>query len=267
MIMRSMTKPVPDTDRYHVPNLDRALAILEFLAAQTHPCGITEIADALSFPKNSVFRIAATLHAHGYLRREEPGKRYLLTSKFLSLGYAAVHEGHLVENSLDIMREVRTETGETAMVGIIDGLEGVVLEHCPSQQQVQVAVAVGTRFALHTSAPGKAMLAAMPAAECEAILDRIEYPVYTPRTIASKLQMIEHLNGVREKGYAVDDAEHNEGIRCIGAAMLNHRNSPVGAIWVTGPAFRMPRKTDARNGAILAAAAQTISQRFGHSGA
>jgi IclR family KDG regulon transcriptional repressor len=264
--MARKNTPTIDTRRYHVPNLDRALAIMEHLAAQQHPLGITDIAEALGFPKNSVFRIVSTLHAHAYLRRDEPAKQYSLTTKFLSLGYAAVHEGRLVENSLDVMRQVRDATGETVMVGIVDGHEGVVLEHMPSQQQLQVTVAVGARFELHTAAPGKAIMARLTADALDTMLDQLPYTRYTPRTITSKKALAAHLVTVREKGYAIDDAEHNEGIRCIGAAILNHRHHPVGAIWITAPAFRVPKEFDDKLGSILRDGAKRISSRFGHNG-
>ena len=250
--------------RYHVPNLERALEILEHLARQSRGCGISEIAEQLKLPKNSVFRIVSTLHAHGYLRREEDTRQFSLGSKLLSLAYAAVHEGHLVEKSMDIMRQVRDETDETVLVGILDGDEGVVLEQVLSKQQVKVMVGVGTRFPLHTAAPAKAMMAHLPPEELGAALDRIRFDRFTDATITTRQAMLADVEAAAKRGWAVDNAEHNVGIRCVAAAVLDQRAYPVGAIWITGPAYRIAPEQFPRLGQIVAAGALRISRRFGH---
>ena len=264
MAKRSTAKHT-DTDRYHVPNLERALRIMEFLAGEAHGLGLSEIAEKLELPKNSVFRIVSTLHAHGYLNRDDANK-FTLGSKLLTLGYAAVQEGHLVEKSFDIMRQIGEETGETTCLGILDDTEGVVLECVTSSQQVQVVVRVGTRFMLHTAAPGKAMMAHLPADELKSLLDKISYPKFTGTTITSKQGMRAELEKVLKQGYALDNAEHVEGVRCVGASILNQRAEPVGAVWITGPTFRITDDRFESLGKVLAAGAARISTRFGYGG-
>ncbi len=252
------------SERYHVPNLERALRIIESLADQTHPRGITEISGELGLPKNSVFRITTTLFNHGYLTRDA-GKQFALSSKLLSLGYAAVGEGHVVEKSIDMMREVRDRVDESVYVGIIEGTEGVVLEQVECHQQLKVVIGIGTRFPLHTAAPAKAILAHMEGPESEALLARLTLTRYTDRTITTIRDFRAELETVRRVGYAVDNGEHNDGFRCVGAAILNQRRRPVAAIWVVGPAFRLKVEDFSRIGPILRQGAMKISQRFGYS--
>lgn len=253
-------------ERYIVPNVERALMILEHLAKSSQGLGVSDLADQLDVPKNSVFRIVSTLLAGGYLKRDDASKQYVLGSKLLSLGYAAVHEGHLVEKSLEVMRQVRDETDETTVVGIFDGLEGIVLEQELSPQQVKVTLGVGTRFPLHTAAPGKAMLAALPEVERLEHLGRMEFPRFTDNTITSEEAMRAEVEEAARCGYAVDNGEHNVGIRCVGAAVLNQRKAVVGAIWITGPSFRIPIEEFRHYGEIVRAGAIRISRRFGYDG-
>ncbi len=253
-------------DRYNVPNVERALVIMEHLARESHGLGVSDLSDQLDIPKNSVFRIVSTLTANGYLKRDEASKQYVLGSKLLTLGYAAVHEGHLVEKSADVMRQVRDESDETTVVGILDSTEGVVLEQELSRQQVKVTLSVGSRFPLHTAAPGKAMLAALPEEEWLSVLDRIEYPRFTANTITSKQAMRAEVEAAAATGYAVDDCEHNDGIRCVGAAVLNQRQTVVGGLWITGPASRISPEDFPRLGEIVRAGALRISRRFGFDG-
>lgn len=257
-------KTVQETQRYHVPNLERAVEILEFLAREARPCGISEIAERLEFPKNSVFRIVSTLFARGYLRRDGASKHYALGAKLLWLGHAAVAEAGLVEKSIDILRELRDETNESAFIGVIEGNEGVVLESAESTQQVKVLVGIGTRFPLHTAAPAKAMIAHMSEKERDKVIDKIDFVKYTDTTITSAAQFKKELQQIRNAGYALDLGEHANGIRCVGAAILNHMKQPIAGFWVTGPAFRMSDAQLRVHGETVARAAERVSARFGY---
>ncbi len=254
-----------DTTRYHVPNLDRALIILEFLASEPHGYGVSEIARRVELPKNSVFRIVSTLHAHGYLNRRDSDKTYRLSRKLLSLGYAAIDEHNLIEKSIQVMRELRDACDETTLIGTLIDNQGVVLEQVPSNQPVKVLIKIGHHFPLHTAAPGKAMLAFLPEDQCEAILDKMRLTKFNDRTITSKAKFREELAEVRELGYALDRGEELETLHCVAAPILDHRGHPVAGIWITGPASRLKTEDFERLGKIVMEHVHIISERFGYS--
>ncbi len=250
----------------HVPNLDRALTILEYMA-EGQIRGVSEIAEQLSIPKNTVFRILNTLTERGYLEKDPATKRYKMGTKMLSLGYSAVHEAHLVEKSMDVLRQIRDETNETTLVGILDGSQGVVLEVIPSTHRVKVVVGVGERFPLHTAAPGKAMLAYLPEPHLDEVLEKMPLTRFNDRTIATRQGLRVELDKVRRLGYATDIAEEIESLHCIGAAVIDRNMRTVGGIWITGPSFRMPLDDFERLASIVIAGARRVSQRFGYHGA
>lgn len=250
--------------RYHVPNLERALHLLEFLAVEPAGMGISDLARRLELPKNSVFRIVSTLHAHGYLVRDSSGRTFALGRKLLALGYAAVGEHHLVEKALDVMRDLRDRTGETVLLGTLLETTGVVLEQVQSLQPVRFVVDVGHRFPLHTAAPGKAMLAFLPEAEREALLPRLPLKRFTARTITDPDALCAEWATVRRRGYAYDRGEEIDGLHCVAAPIFNHRGQPVAALWVTGPAYRLKTAALTRAGAAVRDAALTVSGRFGY---
>ncbi|MEX2671979.1 MAG: IclR family transcriptional regulator [Phycisphaeraceae bacterium] len=255
-----------EKSRYHVPNLERALKIMEHMAAEAQPLGISAIADALDFPKNSVFRIVTTLHDYGYLRRDGASKRFTLGPGLLTLGYAAVEEDKLIERASDVMRDIRDFTNETTLIGVLTDTQGIVLDHVLSTYPVKVVVGVGTGFPLHSAAPAKAMLAALERAERDQWLDRVGFERFTANTITSRKALITDLDAARKRGYAIDDGEHNDGIRCIGAAVKNRRGEPVASIWVTGPSFRMKREDFEPLGKIVSKGAARVSARLGYDG-
>jgi IclR family acetate operon transcriptional repressor len=252
-----------DLSRYHVPNLKRALVVLEFLATQPGGMGVSELARSVKIPKNSAFRIAATLHAFGYLDRRADNT-FSLGPKILALAHASMDEQNLVGKSLDVLAALRDETGETAIIGTLADGEGVVLDELPSPRPIKVTVTLGRRFPIHTAAPAKAMIAAMPETERQALLAGMRFSRFTPHTIMSRRDYENALEEVRKRGYAADHSEEEEGISCIAAAILDVRGRPIGAIWVTGPSFRIAEHDVPVIAAAVQRAAATISGRFGH---
>jgi IclR family acetate operon transcriptional repressor len=252
-----------DLARYHVPNLRRALILMEHLAAQPGGQGISELSRALEIPKNSVFRITATLLSFGYLERRADNT-FALGPKVLALAHAAMDDQNLVGKSLDVLAALRDETGETALVGTLADGEGVVLEELPSPHPIKVTVTLGWRFPVHTAAPAKAMLAAMPEAERQTLLAAVRFTRFTPHTITSRREYEEALATVQAQGFAFDHSEEVEGISCVAAAILDARGRPIGAIWVTGPSFRISDREVAAIAPAVRRAAATVSARFGY---
>ena len=249
--------------RYQVPNLDRALTIMELLS-KTPAMTTTEISDHLKIPKNSVFRIAHTLSDRGYLMRDEATKSFSLTRKLFSLGHTGADEHSLVERSLEIMRDLRDETMETVLIGTLLGAEGVVLEQVVGKHNFKFMVEPGLRFSLHTAAPGKAIIAHLPEKEAKKLVDQLEMPRMTNNTITSAPAFHRELVKVRELGYGVDCSEEFEGQHCIGAPIFNAYSYPIASIWITAPSTRLPETDFQRVGLSIAASAREISKRFGH---
>jgi DNA-binding IclR family transcriptional regulator len=261
---RMRTRPARengDAD-YHVPNLERALVILEFLA-ENPGAGVSRIAEVLHLPKNSVFRICMSLLRHGYVLRDNATKAFHLSRKLLALGYAATNKHTVVENAIDVMRELRDLTKETVLLGTLLGTEGVVLEQVFGLHPFKFMVDAGTRFSLHTSAPGKALLAFLPEGERESVLKDLKLTRYTERTITTLPALRRELVEARTLGYALDRAEEIEGCHCVAAAVLDARNYPVASIWMTGPSNRLPLSSFPALGRQVKEHADRISSRLG----
>jgi len=253
-----------EDERYHVPNLERALAVIEYL--DTHPEGrsMSEIAQTLGFPRNSVFRITMTLLKHGYLDRHDDGNRFGLSRKVLALGYRSATEGSLIESALEPMRQLRDVVRETVCLSILLDREGLVIEQVPGLHPFRFVAELGARQPAHASAAPKAMLAYLPPARLDALLENLALPRLTARTLTSKREYRKALAEIREHGYALDLGEHEEGVVCVGGPIFNRQGDPVAAITVTGPASRMPAQELARTGPLVRLHADAVSRRLGH---
>lgn len=249
--------------RYIVPNLDRALVMLELLSSRPEGINVSDLGVELKIPKNSAFRIAVTLENRGFLEKVENTKRYRLTPRLLVLGAMSVTDANLFEKSIDVMRRLRDVTGETALLGTLAGDEGVVLDQALGTHHFKFAVDPGTRFSLHTAAPGKAMLACFPEEERVRRVSRLKLPRFTANTITTHEEFLAHLDEVAKRGYGFDLSEEMEGQTCIGAAIRGATGGVIAALWITAPSSRIPDGQLDAFGAVVKAHADEISNRFG----
>jgi DNA-binding IclR family transcriptional regulator len=247
---------------YIIPNLNRALRIMEYLSTRREGGSITEIATQLSLPKNSVFRIVRTLASSGYL--DEHGKSWRLSPKILSLGYTAVQSTNLISACMDEMRTLRDEINETIFVGALSEGKVVILEQLPSFQLVKFTIEIGHRVPIHASAPGKAILAHLPPAEQRDLLAHIAFTRFNDRTIPGTKAMQAEIEKVLQLGYALDRGEEVAEIWCVASPVLDYRAYPIASIWLSGPEFRLATMDLARVGAVVREHALRVSHQFGY---
>lgn len=252
-----------DSSRYHIPNLGRALRVMEYLATCPQGATLTEIVDGLECPKNAIFRITTTLFDNGYLRRDENTSKFTLTRKFLGFALSGVTDQDLIGNSIGIMRELRDVTDTSVFLGALYGAEGVILEQAPGGRPFRFSVDLGSRFNLHSGAPGKAMLAFLPEKECEALMKKMDFKKFNERTITDLDEFRVELKKIRECGYALDHAEEFEAVHCIGAPIFDASGSMVAAIWISGQAVVLPTDRFDEYGRIVKEHADRISELLG----
>ena len=247
---------------YIIPNLDRALRVMEHLSTRREGGSITEIATALALPKNSVFRIVRTLAAGGYL--DEHDKTWRLSPKILSLGYTAVQSTNLISSCVNEMRLLRDEINETIFVGALSEGKVVILEELFSFQLVKFTVEIGHKVPIHASAPGKAILAHLPPAEQKELLAHIAFTRFNDRTIPGTKAMQAEIEKVQRLGYALDMGEEVSEIWCAASPILDYRAYPIASLWLSGPEFRVAKMDLEHVGAVVREHALRVSHLFGY---
>ena len=266
--VQTINQPIPftttsDAVESAVPALDRAIDILELLCSTPAGLTLSELSAQLEFPKNSVFRITQTLLARGYLSRDAESMKFQLTPQLLRLAPPRWGNLSLPEISRESMLALRDDTRETIQLGVLNGLEGVIIDQVEGLEPLRIVVSLGLRFPLHNNAPGKLLLAYLPTEEREAALSQIKLTANTQRTITTKTELRKECQRIVSQGYSVDFAEADDGIHCVAAPIVGAAESVVGTTWVTGPAKRLPKSRFRELGAQVSAAAQQISSRIG----
>lgn len=254
----------PD-DNYKVPNLEKGIAVLEFLSLHQDGKTLQEIKSTLDISQTTAYRILNTLVRLDYLIYNEDSKRYKLSLKILNLGFRSLNEHNMIEAVIPRLRDLRDRVKETACFGVLGDEKGIFLEQAQGHHTFRFVLSPGKPFELHCSAPGKAIMAYLPNTVRERYLSMMKYTRYNARTITSREAYLKELERVAELGYALDDEEELSGVICIGAPIFNFTGYPCGAIWISGPKDRLNKETVRSAAAQIKEIALQVSTELGYS--
>jgi len=250
---------------YRVASVDKALDILEFLSRQRRESGLRELSTSLNIPKATLFRYLVTLERRGYVRKNPENDKYGLGFKILELSNCVLGNMTVHEVALPYMQELLDRFKETVNLGVLEDNEVVYIEILESPRSFKMSSQVGGRDFPHATSIGKAMLAFLPEKKVDSIIDVTGLPKRTEKTITLLAQLKEELAMIRQRGYAMDNGENEEGARCVGAPIFDRRGDVIAAISISGPAFRSSgQETQEMGVAVLEVTAQ-ISRKIGYS--
>lgn len=249
---------------YKVQVLDRALAALGILANSSSDCSLAELCSALGLHKSTVHRIMMVLEQQRIVVKNVDTGRYRLGLRLFELGSRAIDGLDLRGRARPYLNRLQETFGETVFFCILDEGQVFYMEKVESQRSVRTACTVGSRAPAYCTAVGKAMLAELPDAEVSGIVRRWGLKPITANTITSLAALKAELRAVRERGYAIDDEEKEEGLRCVGAAVHAHSGKLVAAMSISGPAFRMTKERIPEVGRALLQAASDLSADLGY---
>lgn len=254
-------QPVCLQDNAASPGADRALAILELLGRHRGGQSASHLARELDLPLNSTMRIIETMVQRGWLERQKD-RRFVLTNRIGELVRPQINDKSLVVCAWEALKNLRNETGETAQLVTFVDQKILVLEQCESDQPIKVAGQIGSRVPAYSCAPGKAILAALPERDLDVYLDAVKLKKFTPTTRSTRKLLVADLLEVRERGFATDEAEGIEGIRCAGAVIFDQYDFPVAALTVIGPAFRVMPEHFLKLGNLCREAAASVQKQL-----
>ena len=229
-----------------VQTLERASFILDILGQSPQGISIKDLSDRMHLPKGTTHRLLSSLSYFGYVRQDQNTKNYFLGFKLVELGNLLLGQLDLRKEAEPFLRDLAERTRETVHLVILDGSEIVYLDKLetePHSGGLRMASRVGSRNPAHSCAVGKVLMAHLPAAALAKMVEERGLPKRTANTITDFDQLKAHMALVRKQGYAIDDEENERGIRCVGAPIFNEAGRVVAAISVSGPAFRVTKKT------------------------
>ncbi|MGH7708431.1 MAG: IclR family transcriptional regulator [Vulcanimicrobiaceae bacterium] len=251
-----------EAGRPAVQSIDRALDLLEALATRRSATAISELAHMVGLHVSTVHRLLSTLVDRGYVRQDPETSRYHLGARIFSLANAADLHLDLRIVAHPYLERMMRSAGETANLVTSTDNEVIYLDQVESLHLVKMFTAPGMRAPLFCTGTGKAILAFRPPAGVEPILAS-SLRQYTPHTIVTRAALERELELIRRNGYAVDNEEMEEGVRCLAVPIFDRHGRVGGAVSVSGPTSRMTRERVLELAPLAKKIVHELSQQLG----
>jgi DNA-binding IclR family transcriptional regulator len=246
-----------------VKSVLRAIRILESFNNE-EGMTLTQIGKRLGLPKSSVHNILSTLVAERILEKDSDGPRYHLGLKLFELGDKARSNLEVRKRATPFLKILNNQLDETVHLTVLEEGEVLYIECFESTKRLRTYSVIGVRAPLHCTSVGKAILAFLPKEEIEKIILKKGLQKFTENTIVNTEKLLKELEGIRKRGYAVDNMEHEEHVRCIGAPVFNYEGRVFASISVSGPSQRVTFDKMPVVAKMVMSATREVSRRMGY---
>jgi IclR family KDG regulon transcriptional repressor len=240
-----------------------ALHILERLAEEGRPMGVTALATALGTTKSRIFRHLQTLMQHGYIVQSDETERYRVGARLVTLGHAVGNSLDIVSAGYSAIRDLRDNLGHSAVISQVEA-DGVrIVSTVSGKSAIEIGVRPGSLLGFHNSAQGKIALAfgsdGLRAAVFNARLEK-----HTPSTIASPGALRTELERVRQQGWAAAPNEAVIGLNALAAPVFDAAGTLAGAIAIVDSVQFITQHPTAQQIDKTVAAARRVSAALGY---
>jgi DNA-binding IclR family transcriptional regulator len=227
---------------YPITSVDNALRLLA-LFREREKVRLSDAREHLGVAHSTAHRLLAMLAYHGFVQQDKDSRVYLAGPALVEIGLAAVRHMDIRRHARPVLEELAGRYGETAHLSVLEAGKVRYLDAVESSRALRVAARTGTALAANCTASGKAMLAALPAPELAALFPdgpgAAALPALTGHSITSRGQLEDELAAVRERGFALNREESEDGIASVAVAVLDGRRAPVAALSVSAPVSRL----------------------------
>ncbi len=248
--------------RNRLGSVANAARVLKSFSANRPTWGVSELAAELDLSTSTVHRLLATLTDEAVLEQDPVTGRYRLGLSVFDLAAAMPTQRSLHEAVLVSMTELRSRTGETVQVGVLDGRHVVYVERLDSPDTLRVFTRLGRRAHAHCTSSGKVLLAFLQRAERDRLMAGWRPPALTEHSITDVDALRRELETIRRRGYAENREESELGVVSVAAPIRDGNRRAVASLSLAGPIERMEPDRRAYAHAVMALAG-TVSKQMG----
>jgi len=244
--------------------LEKGLRLLEQLAESAEGLTAVELAERIGVHKTSTYRYINSLLDMGYIHSDGDG-HYHLGNKILELGSQKLRRMPLRETAHPFLIELNDDTQKTVHLCVLDRQEVIYIDKIESHRTLPIMSRIGSRAPAYCTGVGKALLSGLPTDQVVSLLREATLERRTPNTITDPIQLLEEIKLTAERGYAIDNGEHEPGIKCFAALIKGYGGDTIGAISITGlkREFDGPGDSEKMIATVTKTAAE-ISRELGH---
>lgn len=254
-----------DSDQYTIRVVEKAIRVLGVLS-DGKPRTLTEISQEVEINRSTTYRLLATLTNNNFLQLDDLSSKYRLGLACLELSRSYQTGDELLRVARPELEKLRDSTKETVHLAALDGMEIVYLEKLESLHAIGLMSSrVGRRAPAYCTGVGKALLSQIDPDILNEQMNLADIKRFNGKTIVNPEELLEHLKGVRGRGYALDEGEHESEVRCVAAPIFDRNREAVAAVSVSGPRNRMdPVDQNEHLINLTVETAQKISEKLGY---
>jgi IclR family acetate operon transcriptional repressor len=258
-----MSKTNSATQRSALPNTEvasvrKALGLLTAFTVARPRYSLSELARKCRIPKSTAHNLMQTLLGFDLVRQDPQTREYRIGPRAMELGLLFARRDELLAQSRRVLRVLAEETGETVKLGVLSSGEVLILAALESAHQLHTRGDAGTRWPLHSTGLGKALLSALSQSEVEEIVALRGLPAATKSTFTRLTDLHQELARIRTRGYALDLEENEPGVCCAAAPVIDPLRGVIASISVSGPRTRLDERRLKQIGSRVAALARKL---------
>lgn len=241
----------------------KALGILEILCEEGEK-GVSELVKRVSLGKSNVHRLLATLNHLGYVEQDPATSKYFPSLKIYELGNAVINRTGLLPIVHAYLEELGKQFHETNNLAVLDRGEIIYIDKVESPESLRMDIKIGGRVPAYCTALGKVLLAYLGEPEIKKLMKSQKFIPRTKKTVTSLEELKRNFQQIQTQGYAIDDEELYEGVRCIAAPIRNYSGKVIAAISIAGPSVRMNHDKLVQLREPILNTAKEISKKLGY---
>lgn len=251
-----LSGPLP---QYPIESVGRALRLL-VMFRDHREIRLTDARDTLGIGHSTAHRLMAMLCYHGFVEQDSVSRVYRAGPMLVDIGLSAVNQMDLRVLAKPILERLSAATSETVHLAVLDGTQVRFIEAVESDYALRVSGRVGRLLPAHATSIGKAMLATQSEQRLHEIYPTEDLPAVTAKTMTRRSDLFAELERVRERGYALNSEESEEGVGSVGVAVVRRGGGLIGGLSVAAPRARL--RHPERHAALLVKAAEELAEKL-----
>ncbi|MCZ4354492.1 IclR family transcriptional regulator [Roseovarius aestuarii] len=245
--------------------LHKSVALIDALSRAKGAMRFVDLVKSAGLPKSTSHRLLASLVREGLVSFDEQTQKYSLGLKVMTWASKTWNNIEVANVAVDEMERLHAQVAEQVSLAVRDGMDVVYVRATDSNQQLNISASqIGDREAAHCTAVGKVMLAFLPEATLQEILNDIDLKRFTDFTITDPAEFAEELTRIKQSGFSYSDREQHELVRGIAAPIFDFEGRVIAALNIWAPVFRTDAETLLGWKDSLNTSATQISQKMGY---
>jgi len=221
-------------------SVEKVLQIIEAMSQSKESLRLQDIAQMVDMPASTALRFLNTLMKCGYARQDAENLRYSLTLKFMHIGSLVSSQISIRDVARPYLANLAQKCNESVCLAIEQDMEIVYIDVIDGPDgMLKITQRIGKLAPIHSTGIGKLMLLNYDLKQLDHIIEKKGLKALTPNTITSKDELLQELDKIKQRGYALDDEECELGARCLSAGIKDYTGKYVAGISVSGPTTRM----------------------------